>query len=1365
MQKVMLLLHINCEIFAWFFICMKIVMFNRTKNRVYWLLLLPILAIYSIWYTNAETFTERLEQIWLDVATFSSKKSVSRYEIARLLNAANCEDCIQAPDWMKNSYNKSFWDGFKAIDWKDFNDINYLWAMWNRKSYYYCVAYIWDNGYMAWYPSTSTKCQWNFCGQDSITVSEVYQTILNITQDQIRQKYQINWSDVKSWMKWLNKTKRTIILNQTNIDAIDKADVKSTYAQTNDEFQAWLKYCMYNLSWCNFQSFGKIWQAYWPVSELNILYKEWMITAEDAENVYTNPSINWADALRLFELAFDHYASCSFNVDYDCDWVTNGKDNCPYVYNLNQYDEDWDWVWNVCDDDIDWDGKKNPMWIVDDNNHIVISIWDNNLDQTPLGDWDLWFSFFIDVESITAWLPAAVTFSPLTDWDISSIEWDFGDGTTQKVGNWNKVKHVFRSSWNFIVKATATSKNGWKSFAMTKIFIANEKWKDYLLNISPSFVFKNWSVEYTLTALYSGDIDRISWDVNNAEEKSQKVWEKYKFTVKEDWLYVVNAKWYKNWELKSVAMLTLLQKWSPSLSTMTFSPAYLWDDLSVTTNLMWVLKKDVDYINIDWGWQSTSSSNLIQKHAYNEWWLKTIQQAVTLKDWTTLYSIATVTIQNPNLLQSYALNVEWKRLSYNQNEKMSLWLSMYPNSSVVSLFTSYQAGKKDYVVNPNFGNKVLDFSYATAWDKILTNSVEVNKCVAVMNQGTVHINSVDVCLAVLKNNKVSNYRCDMDWDKIPDICDDDIDWDGKKNLLWIINRENKDCSITSSNINVEILRKQFWVCSLDNCPFGANEDQTDLNNNGVWDVCESSMSKLLRYSVDITDDESWVLTLDLDADQDGIPDSKDACPSVPWNSADGCPQYSNQNCWLYSSCGNGKIEPGETCLNCPQDAGSCCWNGKIETRETCDTCPEDLWDNCKPDVNEWECGDGNVDKWENCRNCKEDLKDCIPTCGDKKYDKWETCNNCPEDLWVCPNSCGNGRVEAPEQCDHGILNGKDGECSEECISLNPLCWNKKVEKWEECDYGENNGKFNNWTWCTIACKWFNPAKPNCWNGIYEQWENCLTCPEDLWWACRWKCGDGVLNVNEECDNGEDNGHDGICTFECKKATDETKYCGNSKIEKWEECDHGILNGKDWECSKECKNVKKEWKCWNGVIEEAWWEECDMWDNNGKEWVNCTKECKYKNKCGNGWYDGVETCDTCPEDLWDNCKPDVNEWECGDGKIDKWETCGNCPEDVGRCCWNSVLDPWEDCDTCPQDANCDKCGNGEKDEWETCDTCPEDFGGCVKSAECNSCPCEYVDFSTDLSKWDTIRAKLWDRQRSVFYNYSNIVAIENYLNGK
>jgi hypothetical protein len=45
------------------------------------------------------------------------------------------------------------------------------------------------------------------------------------------------------------------VLNQNNIDAIDNADSKIAYAQNNDEFQAWLKYCMYNLSACDFQAF------------------------------------------------------------------------------------------------------------------------------------------------------------------------------------------------------------------------------------------------------------------------------------------------------------------------------------------------------------------------------------------------------------------------------------------------------------------------------------------------------------------------------------------------------------------------------------------------------------------------------------------------------------------------------------------------------------------------------------------------------------------------------------------------------------------------------------------------------------------------------------------------------------------------------------------------------------------------------------------------------------------------------------------------------------------------------------------------------------------------------------------------------
>jgi hypothetical protein len=79
------------------------------------------------------------------------------------------------------------------------------------------------------------------------------------------------------------------VLKQVDIDAINNANPESNSAQTNEEFQAWLKYCMYNLSACDFQSFGTIGAGYWPVSELNILYKEGIISIDDAKATASFP--------------------------------------------------------------------------------------------------------------------------------------------------------------------------------------------------------------------------------------------------------------------------------------------------------------------------------------------------------------------------------------------------------------------------------------------------------------------------------------------------------------------------------------------------------------------------------------------------------------------------------------------------------------------------------------------------------------------------------------------------------------------------------------------------------------------------------------------------------------------------------------------------------------------------------------------------------------------------------------------------------------------------------------------------------------------------------------------------------------------
>jgi len=120
------------------------------------------------------------------------------------------------------------------------------------------------------------------------------------------------------------------------------------------------------------------------VSELNILVKEGIISAADTANIYAN--ISGREAIKILEYVFQKYSNCSFDLDYDCDGVPNHRDNCPYHYNPQQRDTDGDGKGDVCDDDIDGDGQKNPIGIVDDHGNVVIGKRDPNLDQSPLGE-------------------------------------------------------------------------------------------------------------------------------------------------------------------------------------------------------------------------------------------------------------------------------------------------------------------------------------------------------------------------------------------------------------------------------------------------------------------------------------------------------------------------------------------------------------------------------------------------------------------------------------------------------------------------------------------------------------------------------------------------------------------------------------------------------------------------------------------------------------------------------------------------------------------------------------------------------------------------------------------------------------------
>ena len=58
----------------------------------------------------------------------------------------------------------------------------------------------------------------------------------------------------------------------------------------------------------------------------------------------------------------------------------------------------------------------------------------------------------------------------------------------------------------------------------------------------------------------------------------------------------------------------------------------------------------------------------------------------------------------------------------------------------------------------------------------------------------------------------------------------------------------------------------------------------------------------------------------------------------------------------------------------------------------------------------------------------------------------------------------------------------------------------------------------------------------------------------------------------------------------------------------------------------------------------------------------------ENKCGNWVAEPWETCNSCPQDLWDICDTSLT-WNtiCGNWVAEPWETCNSCPQDLWNIC--------------------------------------------------------------------------------------------------
>ncbi len=125
------------------------------------------------------------------------------------------------------------------------------------------------------------------------------------------------------------------------------------------------------------------------------------------------------------------------------------------------------------------------------------------------------------------------------------------------------------------------------------------------------------------------------------------------------------------------------------------------------------------------------------------------------------------------------------------------------------------------------------------------------------------------------------------------------------------------------------------------------------------------------------------------------------------------------------------------------------------------------------------------------------------------------------------------------------------------------------------------------------------------------------------------CGDGVVDLTEECDDAAANADDAACTAACMR-----NVCGDGKL--WaghEDCDDGAANADGGACTSECSPAR----CGDGKVLDGV-EVCDDGVNDGT-YGSCAADCSARAAhCGDGILDlDAEECDSEDPDCLGSCK--------------------------------------------------------------------------------------------------------------------------------
>ena len=364
------------------------------------------------------------------------------------------------------------------------------------------------------------------------------------------------------------------------------------------------------------------------------------------------------------------------------------------------------------------------------------------------------------------------------------------------------------------------------------------------------------------------------------------------------------------------------------------------------------------------------------------------------------------------------------------------------------------------------------------------------------------------------------------------------------------------------------------------------------------------------------------------------------------------------------------------------------------------------------------CADGLVTGAEACDDDNGVSGDgCSKSCA---VESGWSCQGTPS---VCLTSCGDGIVAGTEQCDDKNTTDGDG-CSKGCTTelgwscagapstCQTSCGDGIVAGAEQCDDKNTTDGDGCSKGCTTELGWSCAGAPStcqtsCGDGIVAGAEQCddkntvdgdgcsKSCTTELGWSCKGtpsvceaNCGDGIVAASEQCDDKNNTAGDG-CSKSC--TTELGWSCAGAPSVCQTSCGDGILAGT---------------------------EQCD--DKNTVDGDGCSKACATEL----GW-----TCAGAPS---------VCQTVCGDGIVAGTEQCDDknkvdgdgcsrsCATELGWSCTGSpsVCKGCTDSTKGGVDIGCAKPKPACNQATKPTGTCVE----CTDAADCQSGVCDTTTFT-------------------------------------